>query len=269
MPRVDDAPDSPVKTTALPARRGPAAPYAPLLPILTLPGANALEFDGQSVAVVGPVMLLLFLVLAVALVLKLVGSRQWCYTCASPTCPGANGDLANCAHWDRSGGRVDEGVLLDLQQQLLFANDSQVFVGIPNSSTIAVSVWRDTTVRELKVKIHEQAGWPVHLQRLLFASKQLEDDRTMADYEITHGATLHLAGRLPGGMYADGGRRLGEVTRQLEAVYTTSSGRRCVVPTRLDDTIHSIFNTLSTLSTPHTTYRRIGVYSKKTPRIRP
>jgi hypothetical protein len=92
----------------------------------------------------------------------------------------------------------------------------QIFLRAVSGNTLTLEVEPSTLVEQLKRQIQDKEGIPLQQQRVVYAGKQLENNRAVSDYNIEKESTLYLLLRL---------RAAGNRNREEDTVMETNKDR--------------------------------------------
>ena len=86
----------------------------------------------------------------------------------------------------------DYGIQIESTLHLVQRCSIQIFIKTKTGKTLSLTMTTSDTIKYMMAKIQDDEGIPIEHQQLIFAGKPMLADRTLSDYNVQEGATIHL-----------------------------------------------------------------------------
>jgi len=109
-------------------------------------------------------------------------------------------------------------------------NGYSIFIQPLSGKTIYIHIEPNSTIEDMKHIIEHQKGIPPEYQRLIFAGKQLENNKQiLPDYNIQHDSTIHMVITLRGGMYHETSGKAGNFGALTDCILSVNDYHKIVI----------------------------------------
>lgn len=140
----------------------------------------------------------------------------------TPTQLGINSKTGIHISYDRYvnyGLLMENSIIADKIKARIKKSTDHITIKSLNGKEVHLQIDPSITVLELKFLFEQVTKISIDQQRMIYLSKNLEDDKILDFYKITNGSILHVVFRLRGGMYHETSGKSGNYQPLQDCVF--------------------------------------------------